>query len=87
MSKNQSGVAFIIRKSTRCEVWPYSGPSCDRAGIVAGKIYESEELAQTDARKLAKVNGVGWHVVPVVLTEQAIEEKPELIWGAANEPG
>ncbi len=39
------------------------------AGITPGQIYTDENLAETDAQKLSKVNPVGFDVVPVRLQE------------------
>lgn len=63
---------FVLRKKSRWErnIHPYQGWSCAMAGITPGQIYTDENLAETDARKLSKVNPVGFDVVPVRLQER-----------------
>lgn len=61
---------YIIVKSSRRRIFyndsdAYSGPSCDRAGVLHGHVYASEEEALVDARLLTVVNPVGFTVVEI----------------------
>lgn len=53
---------IIIKTSRPTSDTPYRGSSCERAGVLSGKIYESKEEAEKDAEKLSKVNPVGFVV-------------------------
>ena len=55
-------MGYFIRKRSRDSDRPYQGPSCELAGIPAGKWYETEAEALADAAKLDAVNCVGWVV-------------------------
>lgn len=57
----QSG-NFIIVKSSRKGGFPYQGPSCIQAEVEPGKIYTDVDEAIADAKKLDKVNPVGFFV-------------------------
>ena len=54
---------FYIRKKDRDSRLPYSGPSCERAGVDPGKWYDDEDHAKRDAEALSSVNAVGFEVV------------------------
>jgi hypothetical protein len=54
---------YFIRKTTRTENFPYSGPSCEKAGVPEGKWYTDKSEAERDAKKLSKVNIVGFEVI------------------------
>lgn len=53
---------YVITKSSRIPTGPYSGPSCEAAGVPENKIYDSKEEAIADAKKLSAVNPVGFKV-------------------------
>ena len=61
---------YIILKSSRWVHSPspkdaYRGPSCVRAGIKPGKLYNSRSAAEADRGHLNNVNPVGFVIVPV----------------------
>lgn len=63
---------FIIIKSSRyvdeAALTPadaYAGKTCERAGVEPGKVYDSFEAAQADAKVLSKRNPVGFDVLPL----------------------
>lgn len=63
---------FIIVKSTRyvdeaqtSAADAYAGPTCAKAGVEPGKVYDSFEAAQADAQKLSKRNPAGFDVLPL----------------------
>lgn len=61
---------YIIVKSSRLSGlarWrdAYSGPACDVAGVVPGKLYADLEVALREAEELSKHNPVGFIVVQV----------------------
>lgn len=60
--KKPSG--YVIAKDSRNGLKPYSGPSCAKAGVTPGKVYDSVEAAQVDVDKLVAVNPVGFSVWP-----------------------
>ena len=60
---------WILRKKSRNDLVPYSGISCDSAGVPKGKLYLDKDDAENDAKKLNAVNKVGWDVVEVHLLE------------------
>jgi len=47
---------YIIRKSHRMEVAPYTGPTCENAGVRGNRIYVSLTEAAEDCRKLNAVS-------------------------------
>jgi hypothetical protein len=53
---------YYIRKASRDSSQPYTGPTCEQAGIEPGQWYETREKAEADAAKLAEHNGVGFKV-------------------------
>lgn len=53
---------YFIYKSTRLPDCPYSGPSCDKAGVPKGKLYDYCDSAEADAKKLSDYNPVGFKV-------------------------
>lgn len=55
---------FIITKKSRDSNTPYSGISCQVAGIVPAQIYEDKADAERDAALLTEVNSVGFRVMP-----------------------
>lgn len=57
---------FVIVKSSRFYAGGpgYTGPACDKAGVIPGMIYVSEADAAADARRLSEVNPVGFVVAP-----------------------
>lgn len=59
------GMKYIIRKLSRDTLQPYSGVSCDIAGVPEGKVYEDHKEAIADAAKLAIANPVGFEVVSI----------------------
>jgi hypothetical protein len=63
------GLRFVILKSTRyvdestlSAADAYRGPTCARAKVEPGQVYESFEAAQADADKLSKFNSAGFDV-------------------------
>ncbi len=52
----------ITKKSRMCQ-HPYSGPTCDTAGVPRGKVYDSFAEASSDAEKLSACNPVGFAVM------------------------
>lgn len=56
---------YFIVKASRTSQWPYTGPTCRRAGVEEGKIYNTIEEAQKDAKQLTKYNPVGFKVYVV----------------------
>jgi len=57
---------YHIHKKSRAPGTPYQGPTCDRAGVKPGRVYETEAEAQIDADKLSEVNPVGFEVSPIL---------------------
>lgn len=55
---------YFIHKSSRYTSTGYRGPACEHAGVEPGKLYDSEEEAKIDAKKLSNVNPVGFTVSP-----------------------
>lgn len=55
---------YVIVKSSRLYGGGvgYSGIACERAGVDAGKVYQSKEEALIDAEKMTRVNPVGFRV-------------------------
>ena len=53
---------WYIVKRTRVSDSPYIGPSCAKANVKPGRTYEHRGTAQRDARRLSKVNPVGFDV-------------------------
>jgi hypothetical protein len=52
---------YAIRKKSRgTSNIPYAGPSCEKAGIYPGKIYDKKFQADRDAKKLTAINRVGF---------------------------
>lgn len=62
------GMKYIIRKSSRDTLQPYSGASCAISGVPEGKVYEDRKEAMADAAKLSKVNPVGFEVHEITAT-------------------
>jgi len=59
---------FIIVKSSRLgSTFPYSGPTCSRAGVEPGKVYTFVSEAQRDAARLAAHNPVGFKVIEIAI--------------------
>ncbi len=58
---------YVLRKKSRWSPTPrpYEGWSCEKAGVAPGQIYTDKNLAEKDARKLSKVNPVGFDVAPI----------------------
>jgi hypothetical protein len=57
---------YYIHKISRLPTSPYSGPTCERAGVKPGKIYTDYNEALIDAKKLSAVNPVGFSVTNTV---------------------
>ncbi len=55
---------YFIRKASRSGSSPYSGPSCQQAGVIPGRVYTSRAEASRDAARLSRYNRVGFEVVP-----------------------
>jgi hypothetical protein len=54
---------YVIIKSSRLPSHDgYSGPSCERAGVEPGRVYDTLEEANVDVEKLRAVNSVGFVV-------------------------
>lgn len=55
---------YVIIKSSRMYSYGpgYTGPACEKAGVVPGKIYCNENEAWNDSYKLSSVNPVGFYV-------------------------
>lgn len=67
----KSAMRFIIMKSTRAvddptPEWAYRGSTCERANVEPGKVYDSFEAAEADAKKLTKYNPVGFVVLTLL---------------------
>jgi hypothetical protein len=67
----KSLMQFIIMKSSRVVDTPtpesaYRGPTCIRAGVEPGKVYDSFEAADADAKKLTHYNPVGFVVLTLL---------------------
>lgn len=57
---------YIIRKSSRSNITPYScGLTCEEANVPCEELYTDRNKALEDAKKLANVNPVGFDVVRV----------------------
>jgi len=54
---------YIIRKSSRAGITPYSGSACGEAEIQGGRYYQNKDDAIADAEKLLVANFVGFDVV------------------------
>jgi hypothetical protein len=53
---------YCIRKASRDSSQPYTGPTCEQAGIEPGQWYETREEAEADAAKMTEHNAVGFKV-------------------------
>ena len=54
---------YIIVKASRTNTGhPYSGPTCDNAGIPRGKVYDDYNTAYNHAKILTEYNPVGFVV-------------------------
>ena len=54
---------WVIHKSSRLpEQTSYDGPTCEAAKVKGGQIYFTKKSAEKDAKKLSKVNPVGFKV-------------------------
>lgn len=76
--ENPSGLRMIVKASRLGSEDPYTGPSCERAGVCPGRVYSYKWLASMDAHKMSNVNLVGFRVVPYKPTSCAIPN-PRLI--------
>jgi hypothetical protein len=56
---------YFIKKQSRIENIPYTGISCNDAGIEKGLYCENLDDAVNDAKELSCVNGVGWGIVEI----------------------
>jgi len=53
---------YIIGKRTRDFTSPYTGPTCEAAGILPGMVYTDKAEAEKDAELLSQHNPVGFEV-------------------------
>lgn len=53
----------IVKSSRKGSLYPYSGPTCDKADVAPGAVYSDFKEAQADADKLSAHNDVGFVVV------------------------
>ena len=57
-------MAYIINKASRHNPSVgYSGPTCQRAGVYPGKVYQNKAEAEGDAALLQEMNPVGFIVI------------------------
>jgi hypothetical protein len=67
---------YIINKLSRYTSTPYSGPTCDQAGVEKGVVYTDYGMALRDVEALNDFNDVGFKVVDFqeVLDKENLED-------------
>ncbi len=61
-----SRYTYIIRKSSRSNITPYScGMTCDEARVPCECLYTNRNEALSDANRLTQVNPIGFNVVRI----------------------
>jgi uncharacterized protein (DUF2126 family) len=54
---------YVISKWSRTAgTVSYNGPACLAAGVTGGRVYDTREEAEADARRLSEVNPIGFVV-------------------------
>jgi hypothetical protein len=80
-------VKYIICKNSRPDAYPYSGPACEAAGVIPGKIYNNPDEAIIDAKKLVSITRTGFsvhklidgrNVLPLEIANAQLKDFPDI---------